>query len=147
MSNSDEAIAGRFRSKRLARVHLTFEHIHPFIDGNGRIGRVVLNHLLYQLAFPPIIVRTKGKEKYYATLREFDTSGKVRPFQHHLSRLVLESMHRRIATCEVLRLRPQRMLPASVHPLERATKPGSPTGDPAFRERGVWKLPADYVSL
>ena len=112
MSNIDEAIAGRFRSKRLARVHLMFEHIHPFIDGNGRIGRVVLNHLLY-----------------------------------HLSRLVLESMHRRIATCEVLRLRPQRMLPASVHPLERATKPGSPTGDPAFRERGVWKLPADYVSL
>jgi Fic family protein len=132
--------------ERLARVHLTFEHIHPFIDGNGRIGRVVLNYLLYQLGFPPIIVRTKGKEKYYATLREFDTSGKVMPFQRHLSVLVLESMHRRIAYLRGAEIAPatdvsRRLSIRSNVLLNQARRQVIP----AFRERGVWKLPADYL--
>jgi Fic family protein len=131
--------------ERLARVHLTFEHIHPFLDGNGRIGRVVLNYLLYQLGFPPIIVRTKGKEKYYAMLREFDTSGKVKPFAQHLSLLILESMHRRIAY-----LRGAEVLPAV--DVARSRSIGTQVvlnqarrqSIPAFRERNIWKLPADY---
>jgi Fic family protein len=132
--------------ERLARVHLTFEHIHPFIDGNGRIGRVVLNYLLYQLGFPPIIVRTKGKEKYYATLREFDVSGKVRPFEQHLSLLVLEAMHRRIAY-----LRGAEIVPAAEVARSLSIRSNVLLNQarrqviPAFRERGVWKLPADFL--
>ncbi len=129
---------------RLARVHLEFEHIHPFVDGNGRIGRVVLNYLLYQLGFPPIIERTKGKEKYYAMLREFDTKGNVKPFAQHLSLLMLESMHRRIAYLKGARIAPavdvarERSIGVSVV-LNQARRQVIP----AFRERGVWKLPAD----
>jgi Fic family protein len=130
--------------ERLARAHLTFENSHPFVDGNGRIGRVVLNYMLYQLGFPPIIVRTKGKEKYYAMLREFDASGKVKPFASHLSLLMLESMHRRIAYLKGATILPavdvarQRSVGANML-LNQARRQVIP----AFRERGVWKLPAD----
>lgn len=130
--------------ERLARVHLEFEHIHPFVDGNGRIGRVVLNYLIYQLGFPPIIVRTKGKEKYYAMLREYDNAGKIKPFAQHLSLLMLESMHRRIAYLKGARIMPavdvarERSIGVSVV-LNQARRQVIP----AFRERGVWKLPAD----
>ena len=131
--------------ERLARAHLEFEHIHPFVDGNGRIGRVFLNYLLYQQGFPPIIVRTKGKEKYYAMLRSYDTSGDVKPFERHLATLLLESMHRRIAY-----LRGASIVP--VADLARALSIRSNVllnqarrqVIPAFRERGVWKLPDDY---
>ena len=131
--------------ERLARAHLDFEHIHPFVDGNGRIGRVVLNYLLYQQGFPPVIVRTKGKEKYYAMLRSYDTAGDVKPFERHLAILMLESMHRRIAY----------LRSASIVPLSDLARTLSIRSNvllnqarrqviPAFRERGVWKLPEDY---
>ena len=131
--------------ERLARAHLDFEHIHPFVDGNGRIGRVVLNYFLHQQGFPPVIVRTKGKEKYYAMLRSYDTSGDVKPFERHLATLMLESMHRRIAY----------LRGASIVPVTDLARTLSIRSNvllnqarrqviPAFRERGVWKLPEDY---
>src|SRR3989344_5329357 len=39
--------------KRITRLHLTFEFVHPFIDGNGRIGRVINNYLLIREGFVP----------------------------------------------------------------------------------------------
>lgn len=133
--------------ERLARFHLQFENIHPFLDGNGRIGRVALNYLLQQLGFPPVIIRTKGKEKYYAMLREFDTAGKVKPFGQHLALLMLESMHRRIAYLKGVDI-------IAVKEIARASgiRPNSLLNQaarqsiPAFRERGVWKLPSDWKS-
>jgi Fic family protein len=132
--------------ERLARAHLEFEHVHPFLDGNGRIGRVVLNYLLYQLGFPPIIVRTKGKEKYYAMLREYDTSGKIKPFAQHLSLLMLESMHRRIAYLKGARIADAADMARELS-ISRSALLNQARRQviPAFRERGVWKLPADYV--
>ena len=43
--------------KRIARLHLTFEYIHPFVDGNGRIGRVINNYLLIREGFVPINIK------------------------------------------------------------------------------------------
>ena len=131
--------------ERLARAHLEFEHIHPFVDGNGRIGRVILNYLLYQQGFPPVIVRTKGKEKYYAMLRSYDTAGDEKPFAGHLATLMLESMHRRIAY-----LRSASIVPASDLARTLSIRSNVLLNQarrqviPAFRERGVWKLPEDY---
>ena len=42
--------------ERLARVHAEFEQIHPFLDGNGRTGRLVLNLVLVRLGYPPAII-------------------------------------------------------------------------------------------
>lgn len=51
-----------------ARVHYQFEKIHPFGDGNGRIGRLIINHLLRQNGYPLIIIKYKKRSAYYKAL-------------------------------------------------------------------------------
>src|SRR3989344_2712305 len=58
--------------KRIALLHLTFEYIHPFVDGNGRIGRVINNYLLIREGFVPINIKFIDKNKYYEAFKEFD---------------------------------------------------------------------------
>ena len=48
--------------KRIAQIHLVFEHTHPFIDGNGRIGRVINNYLLIREGFVPINIKFIDKK-------------------------------------------------------------------------------------
>jgi len=48
--------------------HHQFEKIHPFADGNGRTGRMILNFLLLKNNYPPIIIRKKNKKEYFNVL-------------------------------------------------------------------------------
>ena len=48
--------------------HLTYEHIHPFLDGNGRTGRMILNLMLLRNNFPPLIIKNKNRKEYYRVL-------------------------------------------------------------------------------
>jgi Fic family protein len=132
-------------TQRVAALHLEFERIHPFVDGNGRIGRVVINQCLYRLGFPPVIIRNKGKEKYYAMLRAYDQKRDTKPFEDHLVLLLLEAMHRRVsylrgADVDVATHRAKALDIAANTILNQARRQVIP----AFRERGVWKLPSDY---
>ncbi|WP_245966903.1 Fic family protein [Sphaerisporangium album] len=56
----------------LAKIHNSFERIHPFIDGNGRTGRLVLNLILVRLGYPPIIVFKQQRDTYLQALRRAD---------------------------------------------------------------------------
>jgi len=54
--------------------HHKFEKIHPFMDGNGRTGRMLLNHILLNRDYPPIIIHKKTRKEYLDALRIADKS-------------------------------------------------------------------------
>jgi Fic family protein len=56
----------------LARLHAAFERIHPFPDGNGRVGRLVLTHLLVRAGYPPAIIEKDERSTYLTALKRAD---------------------------------------------------------------------------
>jgi Fic family protein len=77
----------------LAAVHSRFEQVHPFLDGNGRAGRLILNLLLVRLGFPPAIIYKGARARYLAALRRAD-QGDCGPLGELLARAILDNLHR-----------------------------------------------------
>jgi hypothetical protein len=63
---------GQSLPEPLAQVHNEFERVHPFIDGNGRTGRLVLNLVLVRLGYPPVIVLKQQRAQYLAAMQKAD---------------------------------------------------------------------------
>lgn len=59
--------------------HAKFENIHPFADGNGRTGRLVMNYFLVLHNHPPIIIHEENKKQYYAALEAWDEELQLKP--------------------------------------------------------------------
>ena len=57
--------------------HLIFEKIHPFADGNGRVGRLLLNALALQQGLPPMLIKQEKKQAYYNYLQKAQLDEKV----------------------------------------------------------------------
>jgi fido (protein-threonine AMPylation protein) len=69
--NALEARSASFPDE-IARLHSRFEQIHPFLDGNGRTGRLVLNLILVRLGYPPAIIYKRQRSEYLRALRRAD---------------------------------------------------------------------------
>ncbi len=77
----------------IAKLHCEFEQIHPFIDGNGRTGRLVLNLLLVRLGYPPAIIFKTERTRYLKALRRADQDeyGQLGEF---IARAILENLYK-----------------------------------------------------
>ena len=62
-----------------AVVHNQFENIHPFGDGNGRVGRLLLNNILIKHNLPPINIDFKNRAEYYASLQAYEKAHDIMP--------------------------------------------------------------------
>lgn len=86
--------------KRIAKLHLTFENIHPFVDGNGRIGRVISNYLLIREGFVPINIKFIDRKKYYEAFKEFDNKQETSIMEEIVGRALSNSYYKRLAYLE-----------------------------------------------
>lgn len=126
----------------IAHFHAEFETIHPFNDGNGRIGRVLINQQLMQLGYPPITIQNKSKHTdYYPLFDKYRKNNKHDGFTELFALLLLESLHKRLAL----------LTSPKIIPLAQWAKENSVAGNiaanraarqtiPAFRMHEKWMI-------
>lgn len=78
--------------ERIARFHLEFEGIHPFIDGNGRTGRLIMNLELIRSGYPPINVKFADRKRYYEAFDAYYRDGQADAMIHLIGEYVRERL-------------------------------------------------------
>ncbi len=137
----------KFFLNKIAHFHAEFETIHPFVDGNGRIGRILINKQLMDLGYPPIIIPNKNKRKeYYPLFSPYHTNTKYDKFTELFALLLQESLNKRVSI-----LNGEKIIP-----LASWTKINHVKGNlalnkakrqtiPAFRIRGKWMISENFL--
>ncbi len=130
----------------IADFHAEFETIHPFVDGNGRMGRVLINLQLMKAGFPPIIIPNKSKHtEYYPLFARFQSTMKADGFTKLFALLLLETLHKRITI-----LTAKKIIPLSIWASQNAVKLNVAANKakrqtiPAFRLREKWMISEEF---
>ena len=138
----------RYFLDKIAWFHAEFETIHPFNDGNGRLGRVLINQQLMALEFPPVIIQNKSKHtSYYPAFDSYRVTGKFDDFTELLASLLIESLYKRITLLSAPRI-------ITVSGWAKANNVAGNVAInkairgtiPAFRMREKWMIAADFTA-
>lgn len=130
--------------KRIARLHLTFECTHPFIDGNGRIGRIINNYLLIREGFVPINIKFINRQKYYEAFKEFEEKQTTNIMEEIVGKALTNSYYKRLAYLEGKKIITLSEY-ANINKISYSNllnKAGRQTIE-AFLEKNVWKIGVD----
>ena len=82
--------------KAAAYFHVKFENIHPFADGNGRVGRLAMNYFLIIHSHPPIIIHEEDKKLYYAALEAWDKDQELEPMYSFLKEQTIKTWEKQL---------------------------------------------------
>jgi len=126
---------------RIARLHLTFEDVHPFNDGNGRIGRVLNNYELIREGYVPINIAFVNRARYYDAFKEYEQKGTTTIMEEIVGRALTNSYHKRLAyldgkTVILLKEYAKQNKLSSSNLINKANRQTIP----AFLEKGEWKI-------
>ena len=77
----------------IAEAHSSFERIHPFLDGNGRTGRLLLNLIVVRSGYPPAVIYKRDRNRYLKALRKAD-AGDAGPLGELIARAVTDNLYR-----------------------------------------------------
>jgi Fic family protein len=127
--------------KRIALLHLTFEYTHPFVDGNGRIGRVINNYLLIREGFVPITIKFIDRKMYYMAFQEFNEKNSAKIMEEIVGKALTSSYHKRLAYLEGAQIMTlaEYGKKYKISHSNLINKANRQTIE-AFLEKGVWKI-------
>lgn len=137
---------GGYFLEKIAYFHAEFENIHPFGDGNGRIGRLITNEQLDTLGLPPIIIPSKSKfDEYYPAIEQYERTGKIDKITELFAGLLIEALHRRIAKLTAKKIITLADWARNNGVDAKSTINKATRGTiPAFRVRGHWMIDAAF---
>lgn len=103
--------------ERLAALHARFEQVHPFLDGNGRVGRLLMNLILVRLGYPPAVIYKRQRSTYLRALRRAD-AGDYGALGELVARAILDNLYKFVVPAVA---GPARLVPLAALADERIT--------------------------